>query len=77
MILTQNKNYYGSQVHVPAASPGPSTVQFISAKVVDSTFFWSLIFYVSHRRRLLCLVDPKVLRTLRWRLLSHVIDTCD
>ena len=39
-------NYYGSQVYVPAASPGPSTVQFISAKVVDSTFFWSLIFFL-------------------------------
>ena len=59
-------NYYGSQVYVPAASPGPSTVQFISAKVVDSALFWSLLFYVSHRWRLLYLVDPKILRTL-WR----------
>ena len=39
-------NYYGSQVYVPAASPGPSTVQFISAKVVESAFFWSLYFYM-------------------------------
>ena len=29
-------NYYGSQVYVPAASPGPSTVP---AKVVDIAFF--------------------------------------
>ena len=34
----------GSQVYVPVASPELSTVQFISAKVVDSAFFWSLIF---------------------------------
>ena len=61
-------NYYGSQVYVPAASSGPSIVQFISAKVIDSAFFWSLYFYVSYRWRLLCLVDPKILRTLRWRL---------
>ena len=59
-------NYYGSQVYVPAVSPGPSTVQFISAKVVDNALFWSLLFYVSHRCRLLYLVDPKILRTL-WR----------
>ena len=39
-------NYYGSQVYVSAASPGPSTVQFISAKLVDSAFFWSLYFYM-------------------------------
>ena len=37
-------NYYGSQVYVPAASPGPSTVQFISAKVVDSALFGAFIF---------------------------------
>ena len=42
-------NYYGSQVYVSAATPGPSTVQFISAKVVDSAFFCSLYFYVSYR----------------------------
>ena len=58
-------NYYGSQVYVPAAFSGPSIVQFISAKVIDSAFFWSLYFYVSYRWHLLCLVDPKILRTLR------------
>ena len=29
-------NYYGSQVYFPIASPGLSTVPYISAKVVDS-----------------------------------------
>ena len=53
-------NYYGSQVYVPAVPLGPSTVKFISAKAVDSAFFWSLYFYVSCRWRLLCLVDPKI-----------------
>ena len=39
-------NYYGSQVYVPAVSPGPSIVQFISAKLVDSAYFWSLYFWM-------------------------------
>ena len=37
-------NYYGSQIYVPAVSPGPSIVQFISAKLVDSAYIWSLYF---------------------------------
>ena len=41
----KHESYYGSQV-IQAASSRPSTVQFISTKVVDSAFFESLYFYM-------------------------------